>query len=718
MKALTPRPSPRPPLSIAPPRRGLTLGLLAASLLLAACDQTSTTPVTPPITVTPATPLPAQTVALGQASTAQASQTFSGSWQVTGVPAWLSVSPQGGSGDVALTLRADRNAGTPVDAAQSVLSGELQIEWTSGSSSGTTTWTVRADQFRVSGRVVDAARLEGSDARVEGSDLAASATPGSRGVIVTYRDAGVRDAALAGGGVQAQARTAQASPERATLEALGVRPAARSALGTRAALLDTPATAATLETLRADSGVLAAVPNVTLHALATPAPAVTPTDQYAPLQWAFPLLGYGAVWRDMESGGYTRAVTVAVVDTGVRYDHPDLAGQLYGPADGALDVITDTANGDGDGADTDPTDPSVSGRSSGSHGTHVTGIIAARWGQNTVTCAGCSPTGVVGATYRAPVRVLPVRALDSSGDTTAADVATAVRYAAGLGVTLDGKTFTNPHPAGVINLSLGGAVSAAEGQPMCDAIADARARGALVVAAAGNDGTTLPFYPAACAGAVSVASVTLSGASAPKHAVYSNAYAQVQLSAPGGGSYLARTTYNGATLNGAAFPDEIFSTSWDYAKDQPNYEAESGTSQAAPQVSALAALLLSKGVTSGPDDTLARMVATATDLGTPGRDDLFGSGMINAAAALGAPAVSDTLGLRLQDGLGRAFQPVTDALGRFTAYLGDGSYSLVAGRDRSGNGVYGESGEPRVERRFTLDAATPAAELGDLTPVP
>lgn len=718
MKSTSARLLQRPPTSPPALRRGLTCGLLAAALLLSACDQFSVTPQ-------PAA-LQAQTVSLGQASSAPAKQGFSGTWAVKDVPDWLTVSPASGSGDVVLTVSADRAAGTPLSADQSVLSGSFQVTWTlPNKTAGSATWTVRADQFRLSGRVVDAARLQGADTRTSDTNVAASSAGNSRGVIVTYREAGVRDAVLAtanGVRAQTQAQTQRqdsaVSTARATLETLGVPAGARSPLGSRAALLDTPATTSALAALRADPNVLTAVPNVILHALATPAAPVTPTDQYAPLQWAYPLLGYGAVWRDMESGGYTKAVTVAVVDTGVRYDHPDLTGQLYGPADGALDVITDTTNGDGDGADTDPTDPSVAGRTSSSHGTHVTGIIAARWGQNTVTCAGCSPTGVVGATYRAPVKVLPVRALDSGGNTTAADVATAVRYAAGLSVTLDGKTFTNPHPAQIINLSLGGAVSAAEGQPMCDAIAEAHAKGALVVAAAGNDGTTLPFYPAACAGAVSVASVTLSGGSAPKHAVYSNAYAQVQLSAPGGASYLARTTFNGATLGGSPFPDEIFSTGWDYAKNQPIYEAESGTSQAAPQVSALAALLLSKGVTSGPDDTLARMVATATDLGTAGRDDLFGSGMINAAAALNAPAVSDTLGLRLQDSQGRAFQPALDTLGRFTAYLGDGTYSVVAGRDRNGNGVYGESGEPRTERRVTLGAAAPATDLGDLTPVP
>ena len=94
----------------------------------------------------------------------------------------------------------------------------------------------------------------------------------------------------------------------------------------------------------------------------------------------------------------------------------------------------------------------------------------------------------------------------------------------------------------------------------------------------------------------------------------------------------------------------------------------------------------------------------------------FGYGLINAAAALNAPAVSDRFGLRLQDARGHTFQPALDTLGRFQAWLGDGTYRATAGEDLNGNGIYGESGERRDERSVTLSSAEPGVDLGDLQP--
>ncbi|MHA0034101.1 S8 family serine peptidase [Deinococcus sp. PESE-38] len=144
-----------------------------------------------------------------------------------------------------------------------------------------------------------------------------------------------------------------------------------------------------------------------------------------------------------------------------------------------------------------------------------------------------------------------------------------------------------------------------------------------------------------------------------------------------------------------------------------------GTSQATPQVAAVAALLLSKGVTQGPDDTLARLTATSTDLGAPGRDDFYGFGMVNAAAALGAPAVSNTLGVLLSDSQGHTYRPALNALGHFTAYLGEGDYRVLAGRDLDANGLFGEAHEPRSQAaQATLSPAQPQVELGELTVKP
>lgn len=717
----------------------LSLSTLPLSLALA-CTLAACSPSAP-------LPLPDQTLEdraldLGRALGTQATQPFAGRWTVTGVPDWLQVTPVSGQGDVSVQLRANRAQATPLAADQAVLTGQFKIVWTAGSPgtlsgadapAGTATWTVRADQYVLTGRVHEEADVQGQDLRVGRGQTGRPAEAGrARGVIVKYRRAGGvtgPGASRDGRGTlpEAVAERAGATLRTADLKVISSRP-----LSGDTAAVQVGDVAAALRTLRADPGVEYAVPDAVLRAQTAPGVAagkiplaqpLDPGDQYAALQWPFRLLGYPAVWRDMEGGAYTRPVTVAVVDSGVRYDHPDLEGHLWTPGEGALDLLSDPENGDGDGVDSDPTDPGDRTRRAGSHGTHVTGIIAARWGQNAASCAGCSRTGVVGAVRRANVKVLPLRVIDAAGNATVADVALAVRYAAGLPITLTdpatGKdvTRTAPHRAAVINLSLGAEVSADVARPMCEAIGDASDAGALIVVAAGNGYGTAPYYPAACPAAVAVGSVTLSGGSAPRHAVYSNAYAAVQLSAPGGTDPLRDpATFNGGTFNDRPFPDLVLSTGWDYAKDQPNYEAEAGTSQAAPQVAALAALLLSKGVTSDAASTLARLNATATDLGAAGRDPLFGSGMINAAAALGAPAISDALGLRLQDSRGLVFQPVVDALGRFSAFLGDGSYTVIGGRDRDGNGVYGETNEPRAERAVTLGPDNVQVDAGDLVP--
>ena len=686
------------------------LALASLALLLTGCPQQ---PV--PFVV------PDRSLDVGNAIQMEVNQPFDGDWFVVSHPDWAKVSNVSGTGTITFTVTIDRHAATPLAADQAQLLGQIEVNGTSadGTEQSTALWELQANQYRLSGQVTE-------QASVQGSDLAArSVLPGrqssneTRSLIVTYRDPAVRDAVLGQGKLSGSAVTAaQAQDARDLLTRLDVPEADRQPLAEQSVVLrglSAEQVGQVQAALAKDPSVASAVPNAVMHELATPVAPVVPTDQYAPLQWAYKLLGYGAVWRDMEQGGYTRPVVVAVADSGVRYDHPDLAGQLLTPQEGALDVLTAASNGDGDGADTDPTDPSTPGRTRESHGTHVTGIIVARWGQNATTCAGCSPTGVVGATYKAPVKVLPIRLLDVNGNTEASDVVAAVRYAAGQTVNLNGKVFTNPHPVQVLNLSLGGSMAPEEAQPMCDAIAQARERGVLTFVAAGNAGSTTPYYPAACPAAVAVASVTLSGGSAPLHAVYSNAYSAVQLSAPGGSSYLAPTYFTGGELGGERFPDDIVSTGWDYVKNQPNYTTMAGTSQATPQVSALAALLLSKGVTQGPEDTLGRLIDTSTDLGQPGRDPLFGFGMVNAAAALNAPAVSNTLGLRLQDEEGHSYQPPLDALGRFNAYVGEGTYRVIGGRDLDGNGIYGEPHEGGTERRATLSPEQPQADVGVLS---
>ncbi|MDO4262664.1 MAG: S8 family serine peptidase [Deinococcus sp.] len=689
------------------------------------------------------------TLDLGYAESGRIEKAFAGDWRVETKPGWLSLSsPSGVAGQpLVLNVRADRNVGLAPNAAQPQLSGVVRVRWRPLGQSEwiTSDWAVQARRYALSGQVRWPA-LSGADAAAQPAEVQPPTSGETGRVIVKYRSATVAQAV----GTQLDPQSVAAEPaglaalsvpqRQAALESAGrwQRGAAQVAgqLGRQTLVAETADPQALAQALRQDPAVAYAVVSAPLssqqvgrqqegsqpasgevpqEALAQP---LVPADEYAPLQWAYRSLGYGAVWRDMEAGGYNRPVTVAVVDTGVRYDHPDLQGQLLTPAEGALDVLgfsvatTGQAaydNGDGDGADRDPTDPAFQGRAPHSHGTHVSGIIAARWGEQAVPNPQWSTSGVVGASYRAPVRVLPVRAIDATGKTDVAQVVAGIRYAAGQPVTLDGQTFRLAAPVQVINLSLGGPISAAEAQPMCDAVAEARAAGSLVVAAAGNYYSAAKVFPAACPDALAVGSVTLSGASAPRHSEFSNRFAEVALSAPGGTSL--GTTYNGGVLNGKQAPDQIFSTDWDYGKGEPRYAYQAGTSQAAPQVSALAALLLSKGVTSGPGDTAARLTATATDLGAPGRDEYFGYGMINPAAALNAPAVSRTDGFSLQSDRGQSYQPPLDEQGRFTAYLGAGTFTLRAGTDRTGNGLAGEHGEPGGAVSGTLSDEQPEVQL-------
>ncbi|MFH2000577.1 MAG: S8 family serine peptidase, partial [Planctomycetota bacterium] len=147
-----------------------------------------------------------------------------------------------------------------------------------------------------------------------------------------------------------------------------------------------------IEALRRRSDVRYAEPNYLRGASATP------NDQYYPLQWHYPLINLPQAW-DVTTG--SSSVIVAVIDTGVLLNHPDLAGQILG--DG-YDFIQDPASAlDGDGPDSNPDDPGdQSAGGSSFHGTHVAGTIAAATDQ-------ANHRGVAGIAWQS--RILPVRVL-------------------------------------------------------------------------------------------------------------------------------------------------------------------------------------------------------------------------------------------------------------------------------------------------------------------
>jgi type VII secretion-associated serine protease mycosin len=217
------------------------------------------------------------------------------------------------------------------------------------------------------------------------------------------------------------------------------------------------------------------------------------------------------------------------------------------------------------------------------HGTHVAGIITAD-ADDALGVAGLAPDA----------SILPVRVLGADGSGDDAGIAEGVLWAA-------------DHGADVINLSLGGP----EKDPvLAAAVADVVKRGVLVVAAAGNDGagSNATSYPGALDGVLAVGATTF----ADSKAMFSTTGSYVDVAAPGMGVL----------------------SSWPGGE----HAYESGTSMAAPYVAAAAALLQEELGLSGRALS-ERITSSATDVGAPGRDDLFGAGVLDPLAALtdGAP---------------------------------------------------------------------------------
>ncbi|GAC1621682.1 MAG: hypothetical protein NVS9B10_04800 [Nevskia sp.] len=335
----------------------------------------------------------------------------------------------------------------------------------------------------------------------------------------------------------------------------------------------------------------------------------TPNDTQYSQQWDMYEAAAGingpAAW-DTNTG--TGAV-IASIDTGVRY-HADLAANLVG----GYDFITNPANNDGDGRDSDPSDPGdynaagqcgVGSATSNSswHGTHVAGTAGA---------VGNNALGVTGVAYTA--KVVPVRVLGRCGGTTS-DIADAIIWASGG--TVSGVP-ANANPAKVLSLSLGGSGP-------CDsttqaAINSARSRNATVVVAAGNSNADAAnFNPASCTGIITGASVGRTGGKA----YYSNYGAAVAVAAPGGDQ--STGTANGilSTFNtGTTTPG---SDSYGYYQ---------GTSQATPHVAGVAGLLYSARPLSTTDQVISAIKSSARAF--PATCSQCGSGIVNAAAALAA----------------------------------------------------------------------------------
>jgi subtilisin family serine protease len=326
-----------------------------------------------------------------------------------------------------------------------------------------------------------------------------------------------------------------------------------------------------------------------------------PNDPLYSKQWGPQQVRAEQAWARSRGTG----VVIAIVDSGVDLDHPDLGTKML-TGKTFLDCgKAGCGNGDWQSG------PKDRRKLASPHGTHVAGIAAAVTG-NGKGIAGVAPDA----------KLLPVKVLDEDGGSFE-DIALGIRYAADRG-------------AKVINLSLG-ALPGVQAltftgviTDVTEAIAYANGKGAVVVAAAGNEAAPLCDTPGFDPGALCVAATDRREA----HSFYSNFGVNPELlavSAPGGsglplcGEDIVSTVPAGAGATYCGYPR---------SKD---YDEYAGTSMATPHVAGVAALLVAQG--RSRDATLSAITSTARNPGTNVRgvyDPVFGYGIVDAAAAVDA----------------------------------------------------------------------------------
>jgi serine protease len=305
-----------------------------------------------------------------------------------------------------------------------------------------------------------------------------------------------------------------------------------------------------------------------------------PNDPMYKSQWHFDMVGAETAWQSARGDG----VIVAVIDTGVS---PGLMANGAKSRWRRVPDLKETAFVAGYNFVDDDADPS----DGNGHGTHVAGTIA----QSTNNALG-----VAGLAHHA--KIMPIKVLSDQGSGTVADIANGIRFAA-------------DHGAKVINMSLGGGLYSST---MARAVKYAHDKGVTVVCAAGNGGRQKVEYPAAYDGCVAVSALGPDG----KLAFYSSYGKELDIAAPGGDTRV--------DLNKDGLPDGVLQDT--IARGDPTkhgFFPFQGTSMATPHVAAVAALVISAGVTD-PDRVEQLLESTAKDLGDKIR---YGAGGLDAAAA-------------------------------------------------------------------------------------
>jgi len=293
----------------------------------------------------------------------------------------------------------------------------------------------------------------------------------------------------------------------------------------------------------------------------------TPNDPYYSYQWAPAKIQADWAWNVTAGNS---SVLVGIVDTGIDYGHPDLVAN-YVPL--GYNWVNNSS---------DPRDDN-------GHGTHVAGIIAATI-NNGIGIAGL-----------AQVHIMAEKALNATGWGDEVDLSKAIIHAVNQGAKILSNSWGSYSDSSLIH----------------DAIGYAYNHTVLVVAAAGNDNSNAPMYPAAYPEVVSVAATDQFDFPAS----FSNWGDWIDISAPGVQVYSTMPTYH-VTLN-----------DYPYHKSM-DYDYLSGTSMACPHVSAVAALIWSEFSSASRNWVRKQLMLSADDLGTPGFDMFYGWGRVNASNAI------------------------------------------------------------------------------------
>lgn len=279
-----------------------------------------------------------------------------------------------------------------------------------------------------------------------------------------------------------------------------------------------------------------------------------PNDLFYASQWHLPKISAPEAW-EITTGSNDEPI--AIIDSGVDPTHPDLTYKLI-PGYNFLSENTDTRD--------------VLG-----HGTAVAGVAAA---------LANNLDGVTGIAWQNPI--MPLVVLNSNNYATYYNIARAITYAVDRGIR-------------VINISIGGSSYSSTLQ---NAVNYAWNKGAVIFASAMNNGTSTPYYPAACQNVMAISATT----SNDERAGWSNYGNWIHLSAPG---------------------EYIFTTS-----NGGGYGSRSGTSFASPIVAGVAALMFSVNPSLTNQEVINLLIENSDDLGTTGFDPYFGFGRVNAYRSL------------------------------------------------------------------------------------